>query len=132
ATELSAHLETNAATYAPRVLSAMQAEGARAALHEPIARMLGTRGTRAGGGFAPVHALDWSQSMVDGGAVKVPFAEADAVAKGFGLGTNGVAAVTGILDTLRPGRFEALLPQPRRKEIRLFMGTHVEAVAGNC
>ena len=25
-----------------------------------------------------------------------------------------------------------LLPQPRRKEIRLFMGTHIEAVAGNC
>lgn len=130
--ELAAHLDANAATYAPRVLAAMQAEGARAALHEPIVRLLGTRTARGGGGFAPVHTLDWSQAMADGGAVKVPFAEADAVAKGFGLGASAISAVAGILDTLKPGRFETLLPQPRRKEIRLFMGTHVEAVAGNC
>ncbi|HEX7309909.1 MAG TPA: hypothetical protein VF232_01920 [Gaiellaceae bacterium] len=117
-----------------------------AALQQPLARLLsGTQDVRmaAKGGAAPeaaagaatagspIGALRWSESIVREDSVLVPLAEAETAASAFGLKGKSRASFLGTLERITPDAVAKLVPIAVQ-HIHLFMGTHIEAVAGEC
>jgi hypothetical protein len=130
---LSEHLTANAAQYTRRFVAHADQTGSQDALMTPLARMVGgdasARGEpTAAGGANLADGLAWSRAHVKNGEVHVPLAEpanwppawqkvGDGLAKAIGT-TIGDAAWRKTWTTTR--------------SVHLFMGTHVEAVAGAC
>ncbi len=113
-----------------------------AVLQQPLARLLSSSQearvqtkTSAAGGAAPspgaAGALLWSQSIVREDSVLVPLAEPDTAASAFGLKGQSRAGFLKTLDKIRPEVVGKLFPV-NVQHVHLFMGTHVEAVAGEC
>jgi len=116
-----------------------------AALQQPLARLLsGTQNIRgaatgaapaaaagAGAGGSPVGALRWSESIVREDSVLVPLAEAETAASAFGLKGKERASFLGTLARISPDAVAKLVPVAVQ-HVHLFMGTHIEAVAGEC
>ena len=76
-------------------------------------------------------ALLWSQSIVREDSVLVPLAEPDTAASAFGLKGQSRAGFLKTLDKIRPEVVGKLFPV-NVQHVHLFMGTHIEAVAGEC
>jgi hypothetical protein len=115
------------------------------ALQQPLARLLsGTQDTRVAGkgasppaaaaaGLAgsPVGALRWSESIVREDSVLVPLAEAETAASAFGLKGQARTSFLDTLGRISPEIVAKLFPV-EVQNVHLFMGTHIEAVAGEC
>jgi hypothetical protein len=110
------------------------------ALQLPLARMLSaTRETRlmgaaSGGtvaGAAAIGAFAWSKSAVQDDSVLVPLTEPTLAAKALGLKGQARSSFLGSLERLRPDAVVKLVPANVQR-VHLFMGTHIEAVAGEC
>jgi hypothetical protein len=76
-------------------------------------------------------ALLWSQSAVREDSVLVPLAEPETAAKAFGLKGQSRTTFLKTLDKIRPEVVGKLFPVTVQN-LHLFMGTHIEAVAGQC
>ena len=77
-------------------------------------------------------ALRWEQAEVRANAIHVPLAPADVVTKAWGLEAGAATALTDKLALLESDRLHLLLPETTTRNIHVFAGTHVEAVAGEC
>ena len=109
-----------------------------ATLQRPLANMLSasraagraTRGAAAAGSNA-VGALLWSQSTVREDSVHVPLAAPETAANAFGLDgkerTSFLKAMERITAEAIARRFKATT-----HPVHLFIGTHIEPVAGEC
>src|SRR5580765_4002285 len=115
-----------------------------AALQQPLARLLaGTQGVRGmvsgaapdasatGAAGSPVGALRWSESIVREDSVLVPLAEPETAASAFGLKGKSRSSFLGSLERISPDAVVKLVPVAVQ-HVHLFMGTHIEAVAGEC
>jgi len=93
-------------------------------VQRPLVRLINQQhGPTAHAAFA------WSQAEVRDDSVLVPLAETQTAVRALGLGRQErdqlVGALTGISDSIKALRAIT-------KSVHLFMGTHVEAVAGDC
>jgi hypothetical protein len=125
------------------VLAEAPAQVDAAVLQRPLARLLSggqgaslaarsdaaTAGAAASGGA--MGALLWSQSAVREDSVLVPLAEPETAAKAFGLKGASRTSFLKTLDKIRPEVVGKLFPV-NVQDLHLFMGTHIEAVAGQC
>ena len=115
------------------------------ALQQPLARLLsGTQDMRvagkgasppaaaaAGAAGSPVGALLWSESIVREDSVLVPLAEPETAASAFGLKGGARTSFLDTLGRISPDVVAKLFPV-EVQNVHLFMGTHIEAVAGEC
>jgi len=76
--------------------------------------------------------LRWEQAEVRANAIHVPIGPADVVAKAWNLEPAAAAALSEKLGLLEPPRLGRLIPEATTRNIHVFAGTHVEAVAGEC
>lgn len=114
-----------------------------ALLQQPLARLLaGTQEARVAARSAapaaatasqpsPVGALRWSESTIRDDSVLVPLADAETAAGAFGLKGQSRSSFLKTLDKISPDAVVKLFPATVQ-HVHLFMGTHVEAVAGEC
>jgi hypothetical protein len=111
-----------------------------AVLQRPLASMLvetrrGSTGTAdgppAGSGPTPAGALLWSQSTVREDSVLVPLAAPATAAHAFGLKGRSRSAFIDSLERFNPEAIARLVPV-KTQQVHLFIGTHIEAVAGEC
>jgi hypothetical protein len=115
-----------------------------AVLQRPLASMLaetGARATRGATGTAdgppaasgptPAGALLWSQSTVREDSVLVPLAAPATAAHAFGLKGRSRSEFISSLERFNPEAIARLVPV-KTQQVHLFIGTHIEAVAGEC
>jgi hypothetical protein len=116
-----------------------------AVLQQPLARLLsGTQDIRSAAKGAapaataavaaaasPVGALRWSESIVREDSVLVPLAPPETAASAFGLKGQARTSFLGTLARISPEAVAKLFPVTVQN-VHLFMGTHIEAVAGEC
>lgn len=110
-----------------------------ATLQRPLATMLSasrvagreTRGAAGAAGPNVVGALLWSQSTLREDSVHVPLAAPETAANAFGLDgkerTSFLKAMERITPEAIARRFAATI-----QHVHLFIGTHIEPVAGEC
>ncbi len=138
AAAVTEHLSSNAAMYTRGFLEHTNAIGDRDVLLSPFATMLGgqpARSTRAAGSAAVsgsiglADGLSWSQAKVRNGEIHVPLGESANWPRTWkGPAASGLSKAIGqtIADSAWLGQWT------RTRSVHLFMGTHVEAVAGTC
>jgi hypothetical protein len=127
-------LTTNAALYTRRLMAHTHRAGNRDALLTPFVHLLGLSTTR--GGRAPsasatslADGLAWSRAAVHNGEIHVPLAERANWPRQW---ASGPAAGLDHVISQTVGNVAWLGQWTRTKTVHLFMGTHVEAVAGTC
>jgi hypothetical protein len=121
------------------LLAGAEARLDMASLQRPLARML-SPGPMATSIRAPSEgtpsasaqgALLWSQSSVREDSVFVPLAEAETAANALGLEGRPRTSFLKSLAGIRPEAVAKLVPETVQ-HVHLFMGTHIEAIAGEC
>jgi hypothetical protein len=116
--------EASAELRSPVVLSDVVGDASDPALHRPIVEMLGGGAERTA-----VGAFRWSDANVRGDTVLVPLADAQTAAGAFGLRGRDreefVSRVTGAASVV--AALKAMT-----QTVHLYIGTHIEAVAGDC
>jgi hypothetical protein len=130
---LSEHLAGNAELYTRRFVEYADQSGSQDALMAPFARMIGpTPGVRRAGAAAAATSLAdglaWSRAQVKNGEIHVPFAEPDNWPASWK--EAGAGLLKGIKETVGSAPWRQQWTSTR--EVHLYMGTHVEAVAGTC
>jgi len=113
------------------------------ALQQPLANMLASnqqarlaRGTASPatgstGAPNPANALLWSRSTVREDSILVPLTDPETAANAFGLDGQSHTAFVDTLDRIQPDVVVDLVPV-KTQQVLLFIGTHVEPVAGEC
>ena len=131
---VSDHLNANASLYTGRFLRHLDEQRATRELSQPVLSLLrgGQRVTGAASAARPriASALEWSKMQVKDQTVYVPLTDR----------TNLVSALGGRRPIVDLGKkLEETIRNPvwlsqfvRRKDVHLFMGTHIEPVAGLC
>ena len=133
------HLEANAALYTRRLVDHTDQIGGQDALLAPFAAMTtaparraaATRRVAAGasvGGQSIADGLAWSRASVNNGEIHVPLADPDNLPESWKASTSEL--LKGIKATIDDAKWRERLTSTR--SVHLFMGTHVEAVAGTC
>jgi hypothetical protein len=141
------HLEANAALYTRRLVDHTDQIGGQDALLAPFAAMTTapaatvataaaatsapTRRVAAGasvGGQSIADGLAWSRASVNNGEIHVPLADPDNLPASWKASTTEL--LKGIKATIDDAKWRERLTSTR--SVHLFMGTHVEAVAGTC
>jgi hypothetical protein len=128
------HLNANSSLYTGRFLRHLEDQRAHGDLSQPIVRLLGEPGQRAvrgrqtAGGLR--SALEWSKMQVRDETVYVPLTDPKNMVGA--LGTS--AKVTDLGKRLNRTILDPdwLKKFVRTREVHLFMGTKIEAVAGTC
>ena len=114
-----------AAASAPRFSLADVAEPEHPHLQTRLASMLST--TAASGAH---RALAWPQAQVRSDSLLVPFAPASSAARALGLRGEERSKFVTSIDRSLVGAIAAIAAHTQ--SVHLFMGTHIEAVAGEC
>jgi hypothetical protein len=91
----------------------------------PVVRMF----SQIEGGSGGVPALAWSQASARGDSLLVPVHDPTSFGHSIGLDDDGQSALE---DTFRGIADLVAGVERERREVSLFMGTHIEAVAGDC
>jgi hypothetical protein len=145
---VSEHLEANAALYTRRLVDHTDQIGGQDALLTPFAALTTattatvanaaaatpaapTRRVAAGsgvGGQSLADGLAWSRASVNNGEIHVPLADPDNLPSSWSA--SKVELIKGIKATIDDAKWRERLTSTR--SVHLFMGTHVEAVAGTC
>lgn len=129
ASPVTQHLNANAEFYAKRYLRYLYARRDFDALQSAVQKALGAAGGETGKRARIEHALAWSRTQVQGKSIYVPLASSHVATQALGMSK---AASGSYLDALnRIDKFR-LKPALRKRDVHLFMGTHIEAVAGEC
>jgi len=127
ASALTEHLNANAEFYAKQYLQHLHERRDFAALHPVVLNAVSsaTRGNVAADEMQ--HAFVWSRTAVRGKTIYVPLA-GEVAAKALKMQKGEKP----YLDALRRIEEFRLKPLPRKRNVHLFMGTHIEPVAGEC
>jgi hypothetical protein len=160
-TAVYAHLDANAELYTKRFIQEAHREGNFAWLQTPLFMMVARHSSarqppseptpipRTGTSnptpsadepdleagqqdVAFLRGLAWSKATVQDNAIKVPLASMDAIRYYWPLSKETAGKLSDTVAALAPGAFAARLPQPHKKDVHLFIGTHIEAVPGQC
>ncbi len=75
--------------------------------------------------------IAWSRTLVRDNTIQAPLAAVDNVVSAWKLAGDDEARFRGSLEAIRPEALTAAV-QPLVRNVHLFMGTHIEAVAGQC
>ena len=120
-------------------LAVATAQTDAATLQRPLATMLSagraagreTRGASGAAGSNAVGALLWSQSTVREDSVHVPLAAPETAANAFGLDGKERTSFLRAMERISP---DAILRRfaVTTQQVHLFIGTHIEPVAGEC
>jgi hypothetical protein len=132
-TAVADHLSANAAQYTRRFVEHADRSGSQDALLTPFARMVGGQPQASTGRRAPAAAslaegLSWSRAQVKNGEIHVPLAEPANWPESWQQA--GIGLAKGIQATIGDPAWRKQWTTTR--SVHLFMGTHVEAVAGAC
>lgn len=111
--------------------SAVTTKAGVSALQKPLASMVQRATPGTGPGAKPTNALAWSQSYVRDDSLHVPLADAKAAASALKLAGKTKTAFDKAISLTLPAAVAAI-PKTRVQVVHLFMGTHIEAVAGDC
>lgn len=125
------HLTANAAQYTRRFVEHADQSGSQDALLTPFAAMVSAAPARAGrepAGSNLADGLAWSRALVKNGEIHVPLAEPANWPEAWK--PIGSKLVDGISGTIENPAWRNQWTTTR--SVHLFMGTHVEAVAGEC
>ncbi len=127
------HLNANAAQYTRRFVEHADQAGSQDALMTPFAAMVTAAPARAAdergtAGASLAEGLAWSRALVKNGEIHVPLAEPANWPEAWK--PIGSKLVDGINDTIGNAAWRNQWTTTR--SVHLFMGTHVEAVAGEC
>jgi len=134
ASAVSEHLNANAGFYTKRFLQHLQDHRETTLLARPILGLLGsgtqTRDTAGRSRARLAKALEWSRLQVRDNTVYVPLTDEGNLVSALGERRPVLDLADKVHDTIRNpiwlGQFF------RRRDVHLFMGTHIEAVAGTC
>jgi hypothetical protein len=155
-TALHDHLMANADIYTRRFLAHAHRSGDRTTLAAPMFAMLARHGgppsattastssaepptavlaTGVAALPAPVrfsYGFDWSKMRVRDNAISVPLAPLDTLKYYWPLSAERGQRMSTAVAAIAPNAVGALMPQPVVRQVKLFIGTHVEAVPGAC
>jgi hypothetical protein len=127
------HLNANASLYTGRFLRHLDDQRATRELSQPVLALLGgAQPTRLARRNAPsiARALEWSKLQVRDQTVYVPLTDRTNLVGALGDRAPVVGLGTKLGDTIQnPAWLKKFV---RRRDVHLFMGTHIEAVAGMC
>jgi hypothetical protein len=127
------HLNANSSLYTGRFLQHLQDQRAHGDIAQPMVRLLSqpqrapARGRESRNVAA---ALEWSKLQVRDQTVYVPLTDHRNLVSALGDRPPVVDLGKKIGDTIRNPDW--LRKFVRRRDVHLFMGTHIEAVAGDC
>jgi len=130
------HLNANSSLYTGRFLQHLEDQRAHGDIAQPILRLMGSPAPAQLGVVrrraAPTieRALEWSKLHVRDQTVYVPITDHRNLVSALGDRRPVVDFGKKIGDTIRNPDW--LRKFVRRRDVHLFMGTHIEAVAGNC
>jgi hypothetical protein len=130
---VSEHLNANSSLYTGRFLRHLQDQRAHGDIAQPMLRLLNQpQRAPARGREAPnvASALEWSKMQVRDQTVYVPLTDHRNLVSALGDKPPVVDLGKKIGDTIRNPVW--LKKFVRRRDVHLFMGTHIEAVAGEC
>ena len=127
---VSDHLKANATLYTKRFMTHTQLQRDNDMIRQPVARLIQGRSQKPESAARLLNALSWSKARVSDNHVQVPFAEA----------SNALTALK--LPPAARERFEkgikritdpnVLSTYTVERDVHVFMGTHIEPVAGTC
>jgi hypothetical protein len=127
---VSDHLKANATLCTKRFMAHTQLQRDNDMIREPVARLISHGSKRPDSAAKLLNALSWSKAHVSDNHVQVPFAEA----------ANALTALK--LPPATRARFEKginRITDPKvlstytvERDVHVFMGTHIEPVAGTC
>jgi hypothetical protein len=126
------HLNANSSLYTGRFLHHLEDQRAHGDLAQPILRLLIAGSPPAGRRAAPriSQALEWSKLQVRDQTVYVPLTDHTNLVTALGNQKGVVDFGSKIGETIRnPNWLKRFV---RRRDVHLFMGTHIEAVPGMC
>jgi hypothetical protein len=133
ASAVSEHLNANAGFYTKRFLTHLQDHREVPVLAQPILDLLGGRQTRAGAARSQARlqrALEWSRLQVRDNTIYVPLTDEGNLVGALGQRKPVLDLADKLGKTIRnPAWLKRVV---RRRDVHLFMGTHIEAVAGEC
>jgi hypothetical protein len=127
------HLNANSSIYTGKFLRHLEDQRATGDLAQPMLRLLAPK-ARTGANRAPAaslsSALEWSKLQVRDQTVYVPLTDHQNLVSSLGDRPPVVDLGKKIGDTIRnPGWLGKFV---RKRDVHLFMGTHIEPVAGTC
>ena len=128
------HLNANASLYTGRFLRHLEDQRAHGELAQPIVQLLGESAQRTARGRSAApgirSALEWSKMQVRDENVYVPLTDPDNMVSALGKSAKVVDLGKRLNDTiLDRGWLDKFV---RTRNVHLFMGTKIEAVAGTC
>jgi hypothetical protein len=125
------HLNANASLYTGRFLRHLGDQRSTRDLSQPMLALLGQRAPNAPRDQPSIaRALEWSKMQVRDQTVYVPLTDQANLVSALGRRQPVVGLGKRLGDTIRnPDWLKQFV---RRRDVHLFMGTHVEAVAGMC
>jgi hypothetical protein len=125
----------NAASSGPGQLNQAQAAVTTranvASLQKPLGAMLQRAAGKTAAGANPSGTLLWSESYIREDSLHVPLADTKAVAGAMKLSGATKTMFEKAIGLTGPSGI-AKLPKAPTQTVHLFMGTHIEAVAGGC
>ena len=127
ASPLTEHLNANADFYAGRYLRHLDARRDLGALQPGVLDALNKTVGKSVKGDKQ-NALLWSRAQVRGKGIYVPLAGGKVTSEALGM----QRADKPYLEALERIEKFRLRPVVRKRDVHLFMGTHIEAVAGEC
>ncbi|MCX6830333.1 MAG: hypothetical protein NT002_13795 [candidate division Zixibacteria bacterium] len=126
---LTEHLNANAEFYAKRYLRYLYARRDLDALQPAMLNALGTAAGKRAGSTDLQNALVWSRTQVQGKAIYVPLAGGNIAEKALRMEKASKKYLESIE---RIEKFLNLELRFKKRDVHLFMGTHIEPVAGEC
>ena len=130
---VSEHLNANSSLYTGRFLQHLEDQRAHGDIAQPMLRLLNepqrdVGRKRQSAGLS--SALEWSKLQVRDKTVYVPLTDHENLVHALGDKPPVVDLGKKIGETIRnPGWLSKFI---RKRDVHLFMGTHIEAVAGTC
>ncbi len=126
---LGAHLNANSDFYAKRYLLHLQAQRDVSTLQSVVQAVISRRSPGKTDARALSKALAWSRVRVQDKGIFVPLSDPDTARKALALPKAKDDALRGALARVA---IPLLRKYTRTRRVHLFMGTHIEAVPGNC
>jgi len=127
---VSDHLKANATLYTKRFMSHTQLQRDNDMIRQPVARLIKGSSKNQQSATRLLNALSWSKARVSDNHVAVPFAEASNALTALKLPRAARERFEKGIDRIRDPK--VLSTYTVERDVHVFMGTHIEPVAGTC